>query len=163
MTSLISRKLAGLIDVIDDLRRQLRAAVASELSQAIAATVREVLEVLIARRELPRWDRPFGDDRRAGNDFDEWDEQGYPGRDREWHGGHDGECDTGMTEQAASPPPPLLSAPAISLAVNAGFWLFRLSRSWLCGLGGLVAVGLAAGYGGPVTRSVLTVAAAVQQ
>lgn len=161
MTSLISRKLSDLIDVIEDLRGQLRAAVATELSKAIATTVREILEVLIAKRELPKWEKPVGDYGRAGNGFDDWDDPSHPCRlpqgyveveEPRMHSG----------EPVSSTIPPV-SVASLTLAVNAGHWLYRLSKSWLCGLGGLLAVGLAASYGGPLTRSLIAVAATVQQ
>lgn len=153
--SLIAGKVARLVDVIDDLRGQLRHAFAAELSTAIAATVRDVLDGLLGLRPAPAWGRPgagFGAGRPARADG--WD-------DPAWADDPDDDADDFAPAPAG--PPAAAPAAALSLAVAAGRWLAGRSRSRLCGVAGAVAVGVAAVFGGPVAKAVVAVAAAVHQ
>ena len=163
MRSLIARKVARLVDVIDDLHRQVRAAFAAELSKAIATTVRDVLAALLGGRPASEWDQGYDGygSGRTGAD-DGWDDPRRPSAS-------DGAYDDPEDEDAHGPAADRASAPvtvstaAVALAVTAGRWLYRLSRSRVCGVAGALAVGLAAAFGGPLTQSVMTVAAAVNQ
>jgi len=162
MRALIARKVARLVGVVDDLRSQVRVAFATELSKAIATTVRDVLAALLGGRPAAEWDREYDGDGpgRPGAD-DGWDD---PRRPPACYGGHD-DADDAYPESppAGDAAPATISTSAITLAVAAGAWLYRQSRSRLCGLAGAVAVGLAAAFGGPLTKSAVTVAAAVNQ
>jgi len=157
--ALIARKVARLVDAVDDLRRQVRVAFATELSKAISATVRDVLAALLGGRPVSDWEESVDAcGRRSGPD-DDWDDA-YPAAGP--HGDDDDDDDDFVPPRVADPAAAVTPA-AVTLAVAAGSWLYRLSRSRLCGVAGTVAVGLAAVFGGPLTRSVVTVAAAVHQ
>ncbi|WP_029629609.1 hypothetical protein, partial [Zavarzinella formosa] len=130
MKSLVVRKLAALADSLADLKEQLRAAVATEVGRAVAAAVREILEVLIARRELPRWEKPGPGGHDGFNDPDDWDDPYSPYRPRQRP---DDEEDPKSFADPSVSPAPLIPAASLALALNAGHWLWRLSRSWLCG------------------------------
>jgi len=161
--SLIARKAARLVDVIDDLRGRLRRVFAAELSRAVAETVRDVLAALLGGRPGPAWGRPA-----AGDEADQYAGAGWD--DAAWAADpfgryadpddDDDDDDDGVTP-AARPAPD--TAAVLTLAVAAGGWLARHSRSRLCGAAAALAVGAAAVFGGPAAKSVLAVVAAVHQ
>ena len=162
MTSVITRKVSNLIQVIDDLRHQVRVALATELSQAIATTVREILDVIISGRSLATWQTSTSETVPVPVVPDDWDDP------------FDGKPAHRFTEsqQAVIEPPssssevkssPMVTATTLSMAMNAGQWCYRQSRSVSCGFLATIAVGFASIYGGPMTRSVLAVLASVQQ
>ena len=165
MNPLIVRKLASLVEVIDDLRDQLRVVLAAELSKAIATTVREVLDALIGGRSVPAREPPFGNpDHPTTAGHGDWDDPRGPSRSFDRYDDPEEFDDPEPEfEQPESVAPTVISTPAISLALAAGHWAWRQTRSRWWGLAGTLAVGLAAACGGPVTRSVLAAAAAVHQ
>ena len=162
MTSVITRKVSNLIQVIDDLRHQVRVALATELSQAIATTVREILDVIISGRSLATWQTSANETIPVPVVPDDWDEpfDGKPAhRFTESH--------PAVIEPAAAnsdvKSSPVVTATTLSMAMNAGQWCYRQSRSFSCGFLATIAVGVASVYGGPMTRSVLAVLSSVQQ
>lgn len=161
MSALIARKVARLVDVIDDLRGRVRAAVAAELSKAVATTVRDVLAALLGGRPESAWDPSGGYGPRHPGATDDWDDSGHSPDPFD----PDDDADDAYSREpaAAVRATATISTSAISLAVAAGSWLYRQSRSRLCGVAGALAVGVAAAFGGPLTQSVVTVAAAVNQ
>jgi len=161
--SLIARKAARLVAVIDALRGRLRRVFAAELSRAVAETVRDVLAALLGGRPGPAWGRPAGGDEPGRYAGAGWD-------DAAWAADPFGRCadpdddddddDDGVTPAAR---PAAVSAAVLTLAVAAGRWLARHTRSRLCGAAAALAVGAAAVFGGPAAKSALAAAAAVHQ
>lgn len=159
MRALIARKVARLVGVVDDLRSQVRVAFAAELSKAIAATVRDVLAALMGGRPIAAWDESFDGRGRSRPGGDAWDDPFQAAGPYD----HDADDDDDFVPPRDAGPGAAVTPAAVTLAVAAGSWLYRLSRSRVCGVAGTVAVGLAAVFGGPLTRSVVAVAAAVHQ
>jgi len=157
MSTLIARKVARLVDVVAGLRGRVREVFAAELSKAVAATVRDVLTTMLGGGPVDEWRRP-------GHDYDPADAWDDPSRPPAPYGSYAAEDDE-MPEVPAAPDagPAAMTASAVTLAAAVGSWLYRRSRSRLCGVAAALAVGLAAAFGGPLTRSVVTAVAAVHQ
>jgi hypothetical protein len=165
MNSLIARKVTALAGAVDGLRDRLRVVLADELSRAVAETVRDVLALLIGGRSLPVWEPPFsGETWKLPPGADDWDDpRPVPSSFERFD--HPCEADIPETPPVFPDPGPGTALPpaTLSLAVAAGHWLGRQSGSRACGLAGTCLIGLAAAFGGPVTRSVLSVAALITQ
>ena len=163
MNPLVARRVSTLAGVVDGLREQLRVVLAAELSRAVAETVRDVLALLIGGRPLPVWEPPTGEDSWSlPPGADDWDDPSPSPRpcqqfDRQY------EAAVPEPTPVIRDPGPATTIPAstMSLAVAAGQWLGRQCGSRACGFAGTCLIGLAAAFGGPLTRSVLAVAAAV--
>lgn len=156
MTALVTQRLRGLADTIADLKVRVRAAIATELGQAVGIAVRDVLVIALATREIEpyrtsrpgAWGGPGGTeawDREA----DRWDEPTHysPGRNRD-----DPESDPDST--------PVPAAVAVAVGFQVGrWWLAR--RGNLTGAIGAGVLAAALGLtGGAAVRAALAVLAA---
>ena len=165
MYGVITRKLSNLIDVIADLRSQIRVVLATELSKAVASTVREIVEVALTKNASPEWEQST-DYSTSGyqSEPEDWNEPYWSGSPQEPMVDPRDE----FASEANSVPQVPSSAPevnpsAMTLAIHTGHWLYRQSRSVLCGVAGTAIVAVASIYGGPMTRSMLTILSTVQQ
>lgn len=171
MSTTVTRQCHRLAESLADLKAKARAALATELAQAIGAAVRDVLVValvdrlvvptrMVAHRTSPprvpdRWDDEVDREREQwGGPRDPWDEDDpFDVRDR---APVRSACD-GPVEGELRPAVPV--AAAVAVGVNVGrWWLARKgTAASAVGLGALATgLGLA---GGPVARAALAVLA----
>jgi hypothetical protein len=146
MTNLVVPALRHLAETVLDLRERVKLALASELAQAVAAAVRDVVAATLRGdgRLTPEPARPAGP---WGDD--PWADEPEPVVYQPSSSGG-----SGLAGRLPVAVPPLLAA-----AVGLGRWWLRRRGTWLGALTLVVVVTAAGAVGGPAVRLGLAVAA----
>lgn len=171
MSTILITRCRQLADSLAELKLKVRAALATELAQAVGTAVRDVLVVALVDRMItpartiptrtsssrtPNW--------RADGDERERDQWGYP-KDP-WEDPDEYDRDRTPTRYARDEPeefepmPAVPAAAAVAVGVNVGRWWLARKGTVAAAVGlGVLATGLGLA-GGPVARAALAVLAA---